>query len=231
MIIKYKGILIYSKIYKENDLFIKFLSNSDEIISGIVYGGLSKNKRNIFQIGFYLNIDVTTKSNKPPSINAELSEPYISHIINDKYKINCLMCVTTLINLSIIEGQKIKNIYKVVNKFLNIMFENKKWLIEYFIFLFNLLKIIGYEIDFLNDKKHKYFNLDTLEFNEIKTNSSIEFPYNLLEKKNNNLEISSINQIFKIFETVFNNHHLSNFNLHLPNQYHLFKKLIIDRIK
>ena len=41
---KFKGILIYAKIFKENDLYIKFLSNTDELISGIVYGGLSKKK-------------------------------------------------------------------------------------------------------------------------------------------------------------------------------------------
>ena len=42
---KYKGILLFSKAYKENDLFIKFLSSTDEIISGIIYGGLSKKKK------------------------------------------------------------------------------------------------------------------------------------------------------------------------------------------
>ena len=47
---KYKGILIYYKIYKENDLFIKFLSDTDEVISGIVYGGLSKKKRSLLEI-------------------------------------------------------------------------------------------------------------------------------------------------------------------------------------
>ena len=45
---KYKGILIYSKIHKENDLLIKFLSNTDELITGIVYGGLSKKKKKYF---------------------------------------------------------------------------------------------------------------------------------------------------------------------------------------
>ena len=40
----------------------------------------------------------------------------------------------------------------------------------------------------------------------------------IYSKSSDATEISSINQIFKIFETVFNNHHLSNFNLHLPNQ-------------
>ena len=52
---KFKGILLFVKIYKDNDLFIKFLSNTDELITGIVYGGLSKKKRNIYQIGFFLN--------------------------------------------------------------------------------------------------------------------------------------------------------------------------------
>ena len=41
---KIKGILLFSKVHKENDLYIKFLSNDDELVSGIVYGGLSKKK-------------------------------------------------------------------------------------------------------------------------------------------------------------------------------------------
>ena len=41
---KHKGILLFTKIYKENDLFIKLLSDKDYLITGIVYGGLSKKK-------------------------------------------------------------------------------------------------------------------------------------------------------------------------------------------
>ena len=41
---KFNGILIHSKVFKDNDLLIKFLSDTDEVFSGIVYGGLSKNK-------------------------------------------------------------------------------------------------------------------------------------------------------------------------------------------
>ena len=41
----YKGILLNIKVYKENDLIIRFLSDTDEIITGIVYGGLSKKKK------------------------------------------------------------------------------------------------------------------------------------------------------------------------------------------
>ena len=42
---KFKGILLHTKASRENDLFIKLLTDSDEIISGIVYGGLSKKKK------------------------------------------------------------------------------------------------------------------------------------------------------------------------------------------
>jgi len=227
---KYKGILLFSKAYKENDLFIKFLSSSDEIISGIIYGGLSRKKRNIIQIGFNLLFDVSAKGNMPPSIKAELIEPYISVIINDKYKLNCLMSITSLINLSIIEGQKVKDIYKTSENFLKLMFYNKKWIKEYFIFLFKLLKIIGYEIDLYGNNNKKYFNLETLDFSNTYAQSSLEFPHHLLDNNLSKIDVYSVNQILKIFEFVFEKHHLSNFNLSLPNQYQLFKKLIINRI-
>ncbi len=227
---KFKGILIFVKLYKENDLFIKFLSNTDEIISGVVYGGQSKRKRNIFQIGFYLNLNIVQKNNKPASIDAELCAPFVSNIVNDKYKLNCLLCVISLINLSIIEGQKVKNIFKISNDFLNLMFVNKKWLRDYIFFLFKLLKIIGYEVEFKEDKNNRYFDLHNLEFSDYKSENSIEFPYEYLIKQRKKINKNMINNIFKIFETVFIKNHLSIFNLQLPNQYHLFKKLIIDKI-
>ena len=45
-------------------------------------------KRNIFQIGFYLNFNVNSYPNKPHAVDAELTQPYVSLIINDKYKLN-----------------------------------------------------------------------------------------------------------------------------------------------
>ena len=111
------------------------------------------------------------------------------------------------------------------------MFNNKKWFADFCSFLFQLLKIIGYEIDYLEVNNKKYFDLDLLEFKNVITKTSVEFPYDLLDK--NNVKIDTVNVInfFNIFETVYLRNHLSNFNLRLPNQYYLFKKLIIDKIK
>ena len=39
---KVRGILLYSKISSENNLYLKILSEKDEIITGLCFGGSSK---------------------------------------------------------------------------------------------------------------------------------------------------------------------------------------------
>ena len=229
---KYKGLILYLKIHKENDLYVKFLSDTNELVSGIVYGGLSKNKRNIYQLGSFLYFNISIKTNRPPSISGELIEPYLSPILQNKYKLNCLLSIISLVNLSIIEGQKIKYIYNTVEIFLKKMIISDRWLVSYCRFLFSLLKIIGYEIDYSDKLKKNYFDLIDLEFLDNSSENSIVFPFDLLESHDNSqLNYNNVNNVFKIFETVFTKNHLSNLNLYLPNQYLLFKKLIIDYLK
>ncbi len=229
---KFRALLIFSKIYKDNDLYVKLLTNNDEILSGIVYGGLSNKKRNIYQVGFFLDINVTLKLNRPPVISADLTTPYISSIINDKYKLNCLLSTSSLLNLSIIEGQQVKNIYKMSENFINKMITQNRWITDYFCFLFDLLKIIGYQIDYDSNKKVSYFDLNSLDFIQNKTLSSILFPYQVLEEKyNNKININLVKNFFLIFERVYSKNHLSDLNLQLPNHYQLFKNQIMDYYK
>ena len=42
---KILGLLLYTKVIKENDLYIKVLSNDDELVTGLVYGGNSSKKK------------------------------------------------------------------------------------------------------------------------------------------------------------------------------------------
>ena len=228
---KIRGIILFIKVYKENDLLIKLLSDSDEIITGIVYGGLSKKKRNIFQLGFFLNFNILTNSNKPPNISGELTNPFFSEILDNRYKLNGLLSTISIINLSILEGQKINNIFEITEDFLTSMLHKKNWVYEYCVFLFNLLKIIGYQIDYSKKNNFQYFDLNTLEFTNINNNNTCSFPHAIFENKKvtkNNYKF--IIDSLTIFETVFFKHHLANYNLQLPNHYQLFKNTIIDYI-
>ena len=47
------GILLLHKISSDNNLFLKFLTEKDEIITGLSFGGASKKKKNIYQLGYF----------------------------------------------------------------------------------------------------------------------------------------------------------------------------------
>ena len=85
---KIRGFLLFNKISSENNLFLKFLTEDDEIITGISFGGSSKNKKNIYQVGYFLNLSIKIKnSNFPKNITGELSKPYIYNIFHCNYKL------------------------------------------------------------------------------------------------------------------------------------------------
>jgi hypothetical protein len=222
-----RGILLFNKISSENNLFLKFLTENDEILTGLSFGASTKKNKNIFQIGYFLEITSKKKNNFPNNIKAELSKPYYHNIFNDKYKLHCLLAVISLLNISIIEGQKVNGLFNLSEELIQTLVCNDRWIIDFFLYLLNLLKLIGYEIDFNKNSLYNYFNLKTLEFNNFFTSQSIKFPHDLLSKRepiNNENAIS----FFKIFEIIFQNHHLNNMNLNIPVNYLKFKKLILN---
>ncbi len=224
---KTRGILLYSKLSSENNLFLKFLTENDEILTGICFGGSTKKKKNIYQLGYFLNLNIKLKnSNFPNNISGELSKPYIYDIFVDKYKLHSLLSIVSLLNLSIIEGQTIRGLFESTNKIINIISAQENWLVDYFLYLLNLLKLIGYEIDFANKQSLIYLNLDTLQFVKNNSNKSIVFPHYLLSKSKK-MNFEDVNSFFKIFEIILQNHHLNNMNLNIPINYLKFKKLIL----
>jgi len=228
---KVKGIIIYTKISKENNLFIKFLSENDEIISGIVYGGLSSKNKTIYQLGYFINFIIIKKNyNSPYSIKGEICSPYISSIINDKYKLNCLMAIVSILNLSLIEGQKIKGIFFESEKIINFLISKNNWLISFIKFLFSLLKIIGYEIEYKNNINHPFFDLESIAFKKNQNNKTVIFPHKMLNNEEK-VNYNSTKRAFLLFEEIFQNNHLINMNLKLPINYIKFKNLILEFLK
>jgi len=226
--LKERGILLFSKLSSENNLYVKILTDKDEIITGLIFGGSSKKNKNIYQVGYFLNIIIKNKNkNFPNSITAELSKPYYHNIFNDKYKLHGLLAIVSLLNISIIEGQKVNGLFDLSEKVIQILLNDEKWIIDYFLYLLNLLKLIGYDIDFYKNSLNNYFNLETLQFEDYSTTRTIKFPHQLLNKEQR-IDKQNANSFFKIFEIILQNHHLNNMNLNIPTNYLKFKKLILD---
>ena len=231
MINKTIGILIYTKLIKDNDLYIRILSQNDEIISGIVYGGNSSKKINIYQNGYYLNFSHSKRNeNRPNTIIAEINNPFMGSIIDNKYKLSCLLSIMSIINIAIVEGQKVKGIYKLIDNFLNKLINEKTWIKLYCKWIFDLLKIIGYEIDYKSNLDKKFFNINTQMFTEKNDDNVVIFPHKYLIT-DNKIDIDSLNVIFLIFEYILKNNHLINNNFSLPIPYIRFRKIILDYFK
>ena len=222
------GILLFNKISSENNLYLKFLTQNDEIVTGISFGGASKKKKNIYQVGYFLNLNILKKNNNfPNSINAELSKPYYSNIFNDKYKLHSLLAIVSLLNLSIIEGQKVNGLFNSSKEIIEIIANKDSWIIDFLLFLFNLLKLIGYEIDFSRNLSNQYFNLETLQFEDFLSSKSVKFPH-LLLRKQEKIDYENTFSFFKIFENILQRYHLNNMNLTIPVNYLNFKKIILN---
>jgi len=228
---KLKGMIFYSKIVKDNDLYIKVISTNDNVLSGMVYGGYSFKKKLIYQNGYFIDFSLSQKNqNAPPIFLAEISKPYIGVIFEDKYKLNALLSILNLINLSILEGQYIKGFFNNIEKLIYRIINENNWIIYYCEWLFKLLTLIGYQIDYQKNIKNLYFNLSTQKFEKVFGNSSIIFPHNLFSS-DKDVTFNNINAVFKIFESIFLKNHLDNIRYTMPISYLNFKIIILDRLK
>ena len=226
-----EGIIVFSKKIKDNDLFIKVLSSKDKMISGMVYGGNSSKKKSIYQIGYFIDYSLFQKNtNIPPSFKAEITKPFISPVFNDRYKSYSLLSIVSLVNLSILEGQKINDLYLSIKEIVEIIIMKKYWISFYCEWLFKLLKIIGYQIDYENKKKYKFFNFINQEFENINIENSIIFPHRIFEHSGK-VSYSEIRNLFLIFESIYTKNHLDNINYKMPVNFINFKNLILNYLK
>ena len=72
----------------------------------------------------------------------------------------------------------------------------------------NLLKVIGYDIDYQQNTSKDYLNLDSLQFSNSSITKSIKFPHLLLNRKID-INTENANSFFKEFEIIIQNHHLN----------------------
>ena len=226
MIDKDEGIIVFSKKIKDNDLFIKVLSSKDKMISGMVYGGNSSKKKSIYQIGYFVDYSLFQKnSNMPSTFKAEIIKPFISHVFDNRYKLQSLLSIVSLVNLSILEGQKINDLYSSVKEIVKIIIMKKYWISFYCEWLFKLLKMIGYQIDYENKKKYKFFNFINQEFENFNIENSIVFPHHILEHSEK-VSYGEIRNLFLIFESIYTKNHLDNISYKMPVNFINFKNFL-----
>ena len=82
---------------------------------------------------------------------------------------------------------------------IDLIITKKNWLILFIKFLFNLLRIIGYEVDYKNNSHNSFFDLESIEFKEHQNDNTLVFPHKLLnnEEKVKFNSVNSANHFYK----------------------------------
>ena len=103
---KERAILLFSKLSSENNLYVKFLTHKDEILTGISFGASSKKKKNIYQIGYFFNVIINNKNTNFPN-NISVFEFHrdsnYSHPIGE---INCFYALNKCLDSSALQVEK-----------------------------------------------------------------------------------------------------------------------------
>ncbi len=152
------GFLLSKNKYNENSLITEIYTKDHGKVSGIIFGGTSKKIKNYLQIGNKVHINHNSKSeNKIGYFKIEIEEALSPFYFDDHQKLACISSAMNLIRILNVELQKNQSIYHSIEEFY-IFLKNDNWIKNYIFWELNLLKNLGYDLEFkklVNKKKVK----------------------------------------------------------------------------
>ena len=141
------GYLISKNRYNENSIIAEVFTENYGKISGIIFGGTSKKIKNYLQIGNKIYVNYNSKNvSRIGYFKVEILKALSPLYFDDSQKLSCITSAMHLIKLLTAEAQANKEIFKLIDKFFEILtFEN--WVQKYIFWELELLKLLGYDLE------------------------------------------------------------------------------------
>ena len=165
-----EGYLLSKNKYNENSLIAEIYTKNFGKVSGIIFGGTSKKIKNYLQIGNKLYVSYNAKSeNRIGYFKIEIFEALSPLYFDNHQKLACISSAMHLIKILTADSQKNENIFSLIENFYILLSDNN-WIKNYIYWELDLLKNIGYDLNFddLVDEKiiqneKKYFSKSSTE--------------------------------------------------------------------
>jgi len=147
-----QGIIIRITNYGENSAIIKVFSQEHGVYCGFVKSIKSAKSKAIFQIGNLISFEFKSRleENLGQFSRCDLAKSYCTKILFDKNKLKIASAIFQLIDKVILEKLALEELFLLLSEFLQKLvdeYEINENLKNYIILEFNILKILGYEID------------------------------------------------------------------------------------
>ena len=143
-----KGYLLSLNKYNENSSIAEFYTENNGKIVGVIFGSTSKKIKSYLLIGnkFHINSKLR-EDGRLGYLKVEIDEIKTPVYLENKKKLFCIIYCMNLIKILTAENENNIEIYNLLEKLFKII-ELDNWLVEFLYLELNILKSIGYDINF-----------------------------------------------------------------------------------
>ncbi len=143
-----KGYLLSLNKYNENSSIAEFYTENNGKIVGVIFGSTSKKIKSYLLIGnkFHINSKLR-EDGRLGYLKIEIDEIKTPIYLENKKKLFCIIYCMNLIKILTAENENNIEIYNLLEKLYKII-DLDNWLVEFLYLELNILKSIGYDINF-----------------------------------------------------------------------------------
>jgi len=207
--------LISKNRYSENSIIAEVFTENHGKISGIIFGGTSKKIKNYLQIGNKIYVNYNSKSvTRIGYFKIEILKALTPLYFDKNQKLSCITSAMHLIKLLTAEAQSNKEIFKLIDKFFEIL-SSDNWIQKYIFWELELLKLLGYDLELKNIAVKEIVNNETNYYVKSSTEKKI-IPNFLIDEKNLNVNLKNLLKGLKLVSDYLEKSILKPNNLNLP---------------
>ena len=153
-----KGYLLSLNKYNENSSIAEFFTENNGKVVGVIFGSTSKKIKSYLLIGNKFHINSKFREDgRLGYLKVEIDEIKTPFYLENKKKLFCIIYCMNLIKILTVENESNIEIYSLLRKLFKII-DLDNWLVEFLYLELNILKSIGYDINFKDYVVNKNIN-------------------------------------------------------------------------
>jgi DNA repair protein RecO (recombination protein O) len=207
--------LVSKNRYSENSIIAEVFTENHGKISGIIFGGTSKKIKNYLQIGNKIYVNYNSKSvTRIGYFKIEILKALTPLYFDENQKLSCITSAMHLIKLLTAEAQSNKEIFKLIDKFFEIL-TSDHWIQKYILWELELLKLLGYDLELKTMVEKEIVDSEVNYFVKSSTEKK-SIPNFLIDENNIDVNLKNLLKGLKLVSDYLEKSILKPNNLNLP---------------
>ena len=207
--------LVSKNRYSENSIIAEVFTENHGKISGIIFGGTSKKIKNYLQIGNKIYVNYNSKSvTRIGYFKIEILKALTPLYFDENQKLSCITSAMHLIKLLTAEAQSNKEIFKLIDRFFEIL-TSDNWIQKYIFWELELLKLLGYDLELKTMAEKEIVDSEVNYYVKSSTEKK-SIPNFLIDENDMDVNLNNLLKGLKLVSDYLEKSILKPNNLNLP---------------